>query len=197
MDGALGSRSSVVQKWEGRYDNSIDEALGDPVFDSLRADDERGHLRELRAAGALPVWLGPALWERNGLEAYLNEGRARCASLARAERVVVDEDREVAMVFWLRAARADTREMPGIMLTKIPMPHKLIFEGSLGRTLAAYWALSMTPIFLLMCIVNTMRWRWDADLPPDGLTPNGRFDIRTFRFYEPSPKNLLWFLCRA
>ena len=79
------------------------------------------------------------------------------------------------------------------------MPHQLIFEGSLGlcRTLAAYWALSMTPIFLLMCIVNTMRWRWDADVPPDGLTPNGRFDIRTFRFYEPSPKNLLCFLCRT
>ena len=104
---------------------------------------------------------------------------------------------EVAGGLWLRGARAATHEMPGIMLTKIPMPHQLIFEGSLGRTLAAYWALSMTPIFLLMCIVNTMRWRWDADVPSTGLTPNGRFDIRTFRFYEPSPKNLIWFLCRS
>ena len=197
LDADLGRYSSVVRTWKQRYENSIDEALGDAVFDGLRANAERAHLRELRAAGTLPDWLGPALWERNGLEALLRAGYRRCASLARAQRVVVDEGRPVGVGVWLRAARAETQEMPGLLITKIPKPHRLIFGMSLATTLAAYWALSMTPIFLLMCIVNTMRWRWDADLPPDGLTPNGRFDIRTFRFYEPSPKNLLWFLVRS
>ena len=198
LDARLGRFSSVVNNWEERYDNSIDEALEDQVFDGLRADAERAYLRTLWDEGTFPRWLKPELWERNGLEAHLNEGRARCASLARAERVVVDEGRPVGMAFWLRGARAETHEMPGILLRSIPMPHRLVFAGSLATTLAAYWALSMTPIFLLMCIVNTMRWRWDADVPSTGLTPNGeRYDVRTFRFYEPSPKNLLWFLCRS
>ncbi len=188
----------MVNNWEERYENNIDEALDDPVLDVEEASADRAHLRELSTKGALPPWLPLELFERRKLEDFLRAGYRRCASLARAERVVVDEDREVGAVVWLRAPRAETREMPGILICSIPMPHKLLFHGSLAMTLAAYWALSMTPIFLLMCIVNTMRWRWDADVPPDGLTSNGeRFDVRTFRIYEPSPKNLLWFLCRS
>lgn len=197
LQGLLGGRSTVVQKWEYRYQENIRDALDDPVFGAVEAVDERTHLRTLRDEGALPPWLPLERFEPRELETYLRDGYARCASLARAERITVGESRTVVACVWLRGARADTQEMPGLVLTRIPKPHQLIFTGSLGRTLAAYWALSLTPIFLLMCIVNTMRWRWDGGLPPTGLTPNGRFNVRTLRFYEPSPKNLLWFLCRA
>ena len=83
LDARLGRFSSVVNNWEERYDNSIDEALEDQVFDGLRADAERAYLRTLWDEGTFPRWLKPELWERNGLEAHLNEGRARCASFGR------------------------------------------------------------------------------------------------------------------
>ena len=70
LDADLGRYSSVVRTWKQRYENSIDEALGDAVFDGLRANAERAHLRELRAAGTLPDWLGPALWERGTRESH-------------------------------------------------------------------------------------------------------------------------------
>ena len=38
LDADLGRYSSVVRTWKQRYENSIDEALGDAVFDGLRAN---------------------------------------------------------------------------------------------------------------------------------------------------------------
>ena len=148
------------------------------MFDDLRANAERAHLRTSggRAAGLA----GARAVGRNGLEALLRSpGYRRCASLARggARRRRRRSGRRRG-----RLAPRGANEMPGLMLHEFDAAAHLWHRS---RRLGA-----LDDADLPTDVTNTMRRGGGLALPTLALLDNDMFDMRTFRFYEPSPKNL-------
>ena len=87
------------------------------------------------------------------------------------------------------------KPLPLLLFTEVVPPYKMIWWSSLAKTLAVLKATRATGMYLLLTLLDTLRYDWKLRVPQNYLSADGkRWDLNRLKIREAAPKFLILFI---
>jgi hypothetical protein len=136
-----------------------------------------------------------------GMTAWLRERLGLCeALLDRTQKIIAKpkpaEGEKVWMVLDVFLPCFDPfKPLPLLLFTEVLPPYKMIYWSSLAKTLAVLKATRATGMYLLLTLLDTLRYDWKLRVPQNYLSADGkRWNLNTLKIREAAPKFLILFI---
>ena len=138
-----------------------------------------------------------------GLEAWLRERSGLCSALLDRTRAIIAkpkpaEGEKLGMIVETFLPCFDPfKPLPLLYFREVLPPYKMIFwgPGGLAKTLAVLKATRATGMYLLLTLLDTLRYDWKCRVPQQYLSADGkRWDLNRLKIREAAPKFLILFI---
>ena len=185
--------SSHRLKWKGRLLALIASIAASTLWTCATADDEMTLIEAAAAKAHWPLWLDLCLFSQAGLRAYLEKAILPMCENLFTNGIEHNGPGKPRWVVWIGLSQWNGDELPGVWLSDVCWPFKVLFPSSVFWTLAAFYEVLCTPLGQLLCLAYSLREKWDYEMPRGVV--DGHYSEDLF-FYAPDPIDVLDFLNR-
>ena len=136
-----------------------------------------------------------------GMIAWLRERFGLCEALLDRTRAMIARPKPAAgEKYWMVVETFlpcfdPFKPLPLLLFTEVLPPYKMIYWSSLAKTLAVLKATRATGMYLLLTLLDTLRYDWKLKVPQNYLSADGkRWNLNTLKIREAAPKFLILFI---